>query len=84
MTGDFDGDGKPDEARLMVRGDGKAFALFVKLGARDSALKLDEFPDMKMLPSIGIKRVAPAEYPTACARWLRLRRGRTALHPRQP
>jgi hypothetical protein len=67
MTGDFDGDGKPDEASLMVRGDGKAFALFVKLGARDTALKLEEFPDMKMLPSIGIKRVAPAEYPTACA-----------------
>jgi hypothetical protein len=68
MTGDFDGDGKPDEARLMVRADGKAIALFVKLGARDTALKLEEFPDIKMLPSIGIKRVAPDEYPTACAR----------------
>src|ERR1019366_7454215 len=68
MTGDFDGDGKPDEARLVVRGDGKAFALFVKLGARDTVLKLDEYPDIKMLPSIGIKRVAPGEYPTACAR----------------
>jgi hypothetical protein len=68
MSGDFDGDGKPDQARLMVRNDGKAFALFVKLAARDTAQKLDEFPDMWMLPSIGIKRVAPATYPTACAR----------------
>src|ERR1039457_2058485 len=68
VTGDFDGDGKPDEARLVVRGDGKAFALFVKLGARDTVLKLDEYPDIKMLPFIGIKRVAPGEYPTACAR----------------
>jgi len=70
VTGDFDGDGKPDEARLMVRGDGKAFALFVKLGARDAAQKLDEFPDVSMLPAIGIKRVAPDTYPTACARGL--------------
>src|SRR6202035_4440087 len=45
LTGDFDGDGKPDEARLMVRDDGKAFALFVKLGGKDGALKLDEFSD---------------------------------------
>src|ERR1700722_12965198 len=70
VTGDFDGDGKPDEARLMVRGDGKAFALFVKLGAREAAQKLDEFPDMSKLAAIGIKRVAPATYPTACARGL--------------
>jgi len=68
VTGDFDGDGKPDEARIVVRGDGKAFALVVKLSSRDSAIKLDEFPDIKLLPSIGLKRVAPGEYPTACAR----------------
>jgi len=68
VTGDFDGDGKPDAARIVVRGDGKAFALVVKLSSRDSAIKLDEFPDIKMLASIGIKRVAPGEYPTACAR----------------
>ncbi|HLI82202.1 MAG TPA: hypothetical protein VKV03_19580 [Candidatus Binataceae bacterium] len=70
VTGDFDGDGKPDEARLMVRGDGKAFALFVKLAARDAAQKLDEFPDVSKLPAMGIKRVAPDRYPTACARGL--------------
>jgi hypothetical protein len=70
VTGDFDGDGKPDEARLMVRGDGKAFALFVKLAARDAAQKLDEFPDVSKLPALGIKRVTPATYPTACARGL--------------
>jgi hypothetical protein len=67
VTGDFDGDGKPDEARIMVRGDGQGFALFVKL-ASGAALKLEELPDMKKLPSMGIKLVAPAEYPTACAR----------------
>lgn len=70
LTGDFDGDGKPDEARLMVRSDGKAFALFVKLGASDAARKLDEFPDVSKLPAMGIKHVAPATYPTACARGL--------------
>ena len=70
LTGDFDGDGKPDEARLMVRGDGKAYALFVKLAASDAPIKLDEFPDIKKLPTIGIKNVAPETYPTACARGL--------------
>ena len=70
VRGDFDGDGKADEARLMVRGDGKAFALFVKLAARAEAEKLDEFPDLSRLPNLGIKRVAPDHYPTACARGL--------------
>jgi hypothetical protein len=70
VRGDFDGDGKPDEARLMVRGDGKAFALFVKLAASASEQKLDEFPDVSRLPALGIKRVAPDHYPTACARGL--------------
>ena len=68
VTGDFDGDGKPDEARLMIRGDGKAFALFVKLASGNAPIKLDEFSDLKLLPVTGIKPVAPAEYPTACAR----------------
>ncbi len=70
LTGDFDGDGKPDEARLMVRGDGKAYALFVKLATNDTPIKLDEFPDIRKLPTIGIKNVAPDTYPTACARGL--------------
>ena len=68
VTGDFDGDGKPDEARIVVRGDGAAFAIFVKLSTSGTVVKLDEFSDLKLLPSIGIKRVAPATYPTACAR----------------
>jgi hypothetical protein len=51
-----------------VRGDGKAFALFVKLAASSTAIKLEEFPDIKMLPVMGIKRVVPDTYPTACAR----------------
>lgn len=70
LTGDFDGDGKPDEARLLVRADGKGYALFVKLATSETPIKLDEFPDIKKLPTIGIKRVAPDTYPTACARGL--------------
>ena len=70
VKGDFDGDGKPDEARLTVRGDGKAFAIFVKLASRPAAQKLDEFPDVSKLPALGIKRVAPDRYPTSCARGL--------------
>jgi hypothetical protein len=68
VTGDFDGDGKLDEARIVVRGDGKAFAIVVKLASRKVTIKLDEFPDIKTLTSTGIKRVAPASYPTACAK----------------
>jgi hypothetical protein len=70
VTGDFDGDGKPDEARIMVRGDGKGFAIFVKLGASPTPVKIEELPDITKLRSMGIKLVPPAEYPTACARGL--------------
>jgi len=70
VKGDFDGDGKPDEARLMVRGDGKAYAIFVKLASQPEPQKLDEFPDVSKLPPLGIKRVVPDRYPTACARGL--------------
>ncbi len=70
LTGDFDGDGKPDEAHLLVRADGKAFALFVKLAARDAAVKLDEFPDIKMLAGHRHQAGRAGDYPTACARGL--------------
>jgi len=73
VSDDFNGDGVPDIALLLIRDDGAAFALFVGLAQKDGRhtyVKLDEFPDAKELASKGIKRVAPGDYPTACARGL--------------
>jgi hypothetical protein len=73
VSDDFNGDGLPDVALLLIRDDGAAYALFVGLAQKDGRhpfVKLDEFPDAKELASRGIKRVAPGEYPTACARGL--------------
>jgi len=73
LSDDFNGDGVPDIALLLIRDDGAAFALFVGLAQKDghhAYVKLDEFPNAKELASRGIKRVAPGDYPTACARGL--------------
>jgi hypothetical protein len=71
VIGDFDGDGIPDIARLMVRDDHIAYAIFVWLAHQDGTYKqvqLDEFADVEGFPSMGIRAVAPGEYPTGCAR----------------
>ena len=73
ISDDFNGDGLPDVARLLIRNDGGAYALFVGLAQNDrrpAFVKLDEFPDAKDLASRGIKRVVPGDYPTSCARGL--------------
>ena len=70
VSGDFNGDGVPDFARLKVSRKGSGYALIVELsqkGAPSKIIKLGEFP-MADFPAMGIKRVAPGDYPTACAK----------------
>ena len=73
VNDDFNGDGSPEVALLLIRNDGTAYALFADFAQKDGhheVIKLDEFPDAEELASRGIKRVAPGDYPTACARGL--------------
>lgn len=71
VTGDFNGDGVGDTAKLLVRADGSGMALFVFLsenGAKHKLIMLSERKDIKYLKSLGIERVSPGRYETACGK----------------
>ncbi|MBI3514913.1 MAG: hypothetical protein HY060_12750, partial [Proteobacteria bacterium] len=64
--GDFDGDGRQDEARLLVSADGKKYALFVLLGSgRAVRLVID---DVDGLSIMGIAALPPGRHRTACGK----------------
>lgn len=68
---DFNGDGIIDEARLLVRKDGSGFALFAMVSQKDSSLKtylLDEIRNLNLIQAMGIKKVLPGTYKTACGK----------------
>jgi hypothetical protein len=67
VKGDFDGDGKPDAAELLVNPSTNQFALFVKLGS--SAWRMLDRPGhVKSLGRFGIDLVRPGKYETACGK----------------
>lgn len=71
VTGDFNGDGISDTAKLLARADGSGIALCVFLSAKGAPHKfiiLSEKKDIQSLKSLGIERVAPGRYETACGK----------------
>jgi len=66
VMGDFDGDGREDQARLLVSADGAKYALFVFLGS-GASLRLD-YQDANSLKTMGIDRVSPGTHKTACGK----------------
>jgi len=68
VRGDFDGDGKPDIAELLVNPSRSQFALFVKLASADTWQLLDKPYDLKSLGRFGIEVVKPGKYETACGK----------------
>ncbi len=69
VRADFDGDGKQDIAELLVDLTGKHFGLFVRLAAARDWQPLDSGQgDVKDLANIGIDRVKPGKYKTACGK----------------
>jgi len=65
---DFDGDGVQDEARLMVRNDGKAQGLIVWSSAFNSTIVLNEDPGHRLFEAMGIAVAKPGKYLTACGK----------------
>jgi hypothetical protein len=68
VLGDFDGDGRQDEAYLAKNVSAKKYAVFVKMakaGARPLRLDTGKLSD---LPSIGVSAVKPGRYTDWCAR----------------
>jgi hypothetical protein len=69
VSADFDGDGRPDQARLMVATSGRQAALVVELGDSPAhEIVLDLLDDVAWLDTMGIDVVAPGKYPTACGK----------------
>ena len=71
VKGDFNGDGIIDEAKLLVRKDGSGFGVFAFVCQKDRSFKmyqLDEMKDMKLFQGMGIKKVSPGTYKTACGK----------------
>jgi hypothetical protein len=68
VRGDFNGDGKPDIAELLVNPSRKRWALFVKLGSSTSWQRVGDENEMDWLRGMGIKLVKPGRYETACGK----------------
>ena len=65
--GDFDGDGKPDEAWILISKDGSSWGVFVFLSGRPEAILLDKKDATKIKPqSMGISTMSPADYKKIC------------------
>jgi hypothetical protein len=68
VTGDFDGDGKSDNAELLVNPSRRVFAVFVKFGSTGEWQKVGDETEMKWLGEMGISLVKPGKYETACGK----------------
>jgi hypothetical protein len=69
--GDLDGDGHPDQARLLLRTDGGGFGVYAFLCRGDGVavphLVLHN-RELVLFPTVGIKPVEPGLYRTACGK----------------
>jgi hypothetical protein len=68
VKGDFDGDGKPDIAELLVNPSAKQFALFVSLSSNRNWQLLAKSDAMGNFDRFGIDYVKPGKYETACGK----------------
>lgn len=71
VKGDFNGDGIIDEAKLLVRKDSAGFGVFAFVYQKDHSFKiyqLDEMKDINLIQAMGIKKVPPGTYKTACGK----------------
>ncbi len=71
VRGDFNGDGILDTARLLMREDGSMLGLFAFVSQKDGSFKvylLDEMKATEAIHSMGIKKVSPGSYRTACGK----------------
>ena len=79
-TGDFDGDRKPDQARMVSNA--RLFGVIVRLSSRSGAKQLVAWGPRRHLTRIGISTAPPGRYATDCGK--RIARGRRPLGGRCP
>jgi hypothetical protein len=71
VQADFNGDGLPDDAWILLSIQDKSWGLFVFLAQKDGPPKvitLDKNPGTSVPQYMGIKAVQPGDYQTACAK----------------
>ncbi len=71
VKGDFNADSVTDEARLLVHVNGDRFGLFAFVSREDGRFRnfmLDEKEDINALKAMGIAKVPPGRYETACGK----------------
>jgi len=71
VKGDFNGDGVIDEARVLVRENGSGLGLFSFVSQKDHTVKaylLDELKGVNSIHTMGIMKVSPGLYKTACGK----------------
>ena len=71
VKGDFNGDGIMDEARLLVRTKGDGMGLFVFISQKDHKFQtflLDEIREKDFIQVMGISKIKPGRYKTACGK----------------
>jgi len=71
VSGDFDGDGLTDTARILVSDDREAYGLLVFMASREGAPEVYTlFRDVSVeyLGNMGIETVGPGRYETACGK----------------
>ena len=67
VTADFDGDGKPDRASVVIHEARGRIGVFVTRGAGGAAIKLSE-SELDQLPDTGLLILPPGSYETACGK----------------
>ena len=68
VRADFDGDGKQEDAELLVNPATNECALFVKLASKKQWEMIDKPFDIGSLDRFGIDLVKPGEHKTACGK----------------
>jgi hypothetical protein len=66
--GDFDGDGKPDEARIMLSADGSKAAIVVALSSGGQKVIFEDPDASAVLAGMGIEALGPGKRRTACGK----------------
>lgn len=71
VKGDFNGDGVHDIAKIFLKNDGSELGLFVFIAQKDLTFKtylLTTMNDPAAIHVMGIKKVSPGKYKTACGK----------------
>lgn len=71
VEGDFNGDGITDQSMLLISERGYGLGLFAFLSQKGHTFKvykLDEIKDTSILQVMGIAKVSPGRYKTACGK----------------